>query len=136
MSTVILTIIGVVIFSAVMIGSLSYIDSSNVPTHDDGTYIANRMEMAAEVFLEIENESGTAPSSLTELYSAGLPDPAPARPGTLAISGSNICYAMPYSDQNEKTLRFVTSRIGGSISGNCGNPASEVSNIIVATLPL
>ncbi len=143
MTTVMISFIAIVLFGMIMVATINYGDALVMMSAPDSVEVAGRLQSAAEMVSQIQDSTGSRPTSAAALWRAGLPRPTrqdgsalDVRCATAAWAPMALCLALPATADNVLIARSAASRVKGYVSGECGSQGTAVASAAVITLQI
>jgi hypothetical protein len=143
MTTVMASFIAIVLFGAIMIGTISYGDALGMMSAPDSVALAQRVQSAVEAVSQVQSETGSRPTSVGELLSAGLPASSSSYPGDVSIRCDDetctpmaVCVSIRGTRDNVVAATAAAGRVKGVVSGACGDAAAAVGDDVFITVTI
>lgn len=143
MTALVTSIVAIVLFGMIMVATVSYGDSLGMMSTVEATSMAQRMQSAAAMVSQVQQDTGSRPTSFAELKAAGFPDEIMESGAIMSIectdercSPMRICMTMPATSENVMAARSAAARVHGIMSGTCGDGAAAIGGEAVITLSI
>jgi len=143
MTSLVTSIVAIILFGLILVGTMSYGDSLGMMSTVDATNLVQRMQTAAATVAQVQHDTGSRPTSMSELVAAGMPPEVMSTGGTMTMecgdercSPLQLCLAIPSTGENVMAARAAAARLHGTVSGVCGDPTSAVGGQAVIGLAI
>lgn len=143
MTTVMASFIAIVLFGAIMIGTISYGDTLGMMSAPDSLVLSQRVQSAVEAVSQIQTETGSRPRSADELKSAGLPAASSSYPGDVSVRCEDdtcmpmaVCVSLKATKENLVAANAAAGRVKGVVSGNCGDATAAIGDDVFITVTI
>lgn len=143
MTTVIASFVAIVLFGMILLGTINYGDALGYDNTPHGLEISQRLQSAAETVARIQHDTGSRPTSVSELRAGGLPDPFVSDGSQFQIQCDDqrcspiaLCIVLPSTPENIASVKSAATRIKGHFSGACGDTTAPITNEAVASMSI
>lgn len=150
MSTLIISLIGILIAGLVSYIAFSFINVEKASAGPDAEVYIQKLSNAFEIAGQFQNANGIKPRSLEDLQSISDPEEtlmkaSTGNSGSIQVSCAsqscsqvNICLSVGNSERERNAASTAAKRLSKGnnsvfVSGSCGNPNETISSNVVIT---